>query len=322
MSHRPSPLLSFAVGSLVIGAVAAAMLLLPSAPTRAATAFAPTFSDAFMAHWSDGNAELSGYTLTQPRYGELRQGRAVVVFVKQPFDERTRTKPTEVDDDTFTVMKLNHVQDFQTGLYDYNLLTSAFVGLAPSGGRPAGAPAKVSFSGQEWCGHTYAQLLFDAGRARLASHSYFDGEGDRLGTLEHHPDGLVEDTLWLWARGMTGPALPPGGTAQVPLLPSLKRSRLQHRPLDWTSAVASRSATTESITVPAGTFVVERRSVQTSAGLRLTFFVEHDFPHRVIRFEGSDGEEAELLGTTRQPYWSLHDNGHERYLKELGFDTP
>lgn len=41
-------------------------------------------SDIFWEHWSDGRAELSGYDLVQPRYGEKRHGRAVLVFVTEP----------------------------------------------------------------------------------------------------------------------------------------------------------------------------------------------------------------------------------------------
>jgi hypothetical protein len=306
---RRSALAPFLVGLAVLAALGG-LLLLPSTPSRAATRYAPTYEGPFLAHWSDGNAELNGYRLVQPRYGELREGKAVTVFVKQPFSERTRVKPDRPEEgDAFDVIKLNHIEDFQTGIYDYNLLTSSFVGLSSSGGRPAGALAKVSFSAQEWCGHAYAQLLFDKARARLSSHSYFDGEADRLGTVELKEGGLLGDALWLWARGMAGPVLEPGGRDELPYMMSLKRSRLQHKALGWVMATVSRSNAAESITVPAGTF---------TDGLTMTFWVEQALPHRIIKMEGSDGERAELLGSTRQPYWRLHDNGHEAFLKELG----
>jgi hypothetical protein len=319
---KRSSIAPFVVGLAVLGG-AAALLLLPSAPSHAATRYAPAFEGQFLTHWSDGNAELNGYRLTQPRYGALREGKAVTVFVKQPFSERTRVKPNVPrEGDGFAVMKLNHIEDFQTGIYDYNLLTSSFVGLQESGGRPAGALAKVSFSMQEWCGHTYAQLLFDKERARLSSHSYFDGEADRLGSLELKEGGLVEDSLWLWARGMAAPVLQPGAKQKVPFLRSLKRSRLQHKPLDWVTARVSRSSAATEVTVPAGTFTVDTLTVGLPDGLTLSFYVEQAFPHRIIKMEGSDGEKAELLGTTRQPYWRLHQRGHEAYLDELGFKQP
>jgi hypothetical protein len=48
----------------------------------------------------------------------------------------------------YPVLKLNAVRKFQTGIYDYSVLTSTFARTA------AGFPvAKLSFSIQEWCGH-------------------------------------------------------------------------------------------------------------------------------------------------------------------------
>ncbi len=50
-------------------------------------------ADEFWSHWGDGKAELDGYALTQPRYGELREGTAVLIFVTEDFsDSLTRVK--------------------------------------------------------------------------------------------------------------------------------------------------------------------------------------------------------------------------------------
>ena len=49
-------------------------------------------SPAFWAHWGDGKAELNGYRLTQPRYGELRKGTVVHVYVTEPFSHEARVK--------------------------------------------------------------------------------------------------------------------------------------------------------------------------------------------------------------------------------------
>jgi Holliday junction DNA helicase RuvB len=46
----------------------------------------------FWAHWGDGKAELGGYSLKQPRYGTLRSGTAVLVFVTEDFLETLRVK--------------------------------------------------------------------------------------------------------------------------------------------------------------------------------------------------------------------------------------
>ena len=105
----------------------------------------PTINDAFWDHWGDGRAELGAYDLVIPRYGELRRGVAVTIFVTETFSEEARVKANpgrHQASDEYPVMKLNFVQDFPTGIYDYNLMTSAFLALAPRSGRPPGTPAK------------------------------------------------------------------------------------------------------------------------------------------------------------------------------------
>src|ERR1700704_6625736 len=104
-----------------------------------------TIDAAFWKTWGDGQAELAGYDLTYPRYGELRKGVAVTIFVSETFSNQFRVKADEGKhpaSDQFPVMKLNLVQDFQTGIYDYNNMTSAFVPMAPVNSRLAGSLTK------------------------------------------------------------------------------------------------------------------------------------------------------------------------------------
>src|SRR5678815_4531164 len=90
-------------------------------------------ADDFWQHWGDG--------------------KAVLIFVTEDFSDSLRVKADpgkHPASDVYPVLKLNFVRDFQTGVYDYNVMTSTF--LKTESGF---APAKVSFSAQEWCGHTY-----------------------------------------------------------------------------------------------------------------------------------------------------------------------
>jgi hypothetical protein len=288
----------------------------------------PAYDSAFWDHWGDGRAELAGYDLVTPRYGVERTGTAVAIFVTEPFSEAARVKSDleaeRGSEDVFQALKLNLVQDFSTGIYDYNLMTSAFVALGPVAGLPAGAPVKVSFSGQEWCGQVYQQVLFLRGGVAQTLHSYFEGEADREETLSGRPGGVSEDGLLLWARGLAYPEVAPGETARVPVLTSLERSRLSHVPVAWEEAELSRSGAAREVTVPAGTFEVTeaRAMVRGENGDRSwTFLVEAAPPHRVVSWETSDGERAELRGATRLAYWKLNGPGGEEHLKELGL-TP
>jgi hypothetical protein len=307
--------------SAALALAACGSFAVPAPPARAVAP--PAFGEAFWKHWGDGRAELAGYELTIPRYGEARRGTAVAIFVTETFSETARVKADpgkHPDSDTYPVIKLNLLQGFQTGIYDYDLMTSAFVALAPHGTRVAGLPVKVSFSAQEWCGHVYSQVLFDRTGVRRTVHSYFDGEADRADTLPARDGGVAEDALLLWARGLAAPEVPPGGRATVPMLGSLRTARLTHAPEAWVEAVLSREAGTASIRVPAGTFEV-RTARAEAAGRTWTFDVEAAPPHRVVRWRTSEGEEAALLGAERTAYWKQNAEGFERELGRLGL-TP
>ena len=277
---------------------------------------APVGAQDFWKHWGDGQAEVNGYRLTQPRYGEQRAGTAVLVYVTEDFSDRLRVKADpgrHPDDETYPVMKLNAVRDFRTGIYDYNVMTSAFLRVGK--GWPV---AKVSFSSQEWCGHVWHQLIPRGGRVNGVFHSYFDGEADGTENLDSPEGGVFEDSLPVILRGWSGEYLKPGASRTVPFLPSLLHSRLDHVPLAWTTARIARAVATESITVPAGRFEVTTYTVQTSAGRELTFAIEAAPPWRLIRQTGPGGEELAFRGSKRLPYWKLHANGDEKHLVDIG----
>ena len=290
----------------------------------AATHRSPDFGSAFWDHWGDGQAEVAGYDLVTPRYGAQRRGTAVAIFVTEPFSAKARVKADEPGDDTFQAMKLNLMQDFPTGVYDYHLMTSAFVALEPlpeEPGLPVGGPVKVSFSAQEWCGHVYQQALFRRDRVEQTLHSYFEGEADGASTLPARRDGVSEDALLLWARGLAYPAVAAGASATVPLLTGLERARLAHVDARWEEVELSRSSGTRELTVPAGTFEVAeaRAAIRGPGGERSwTFQVEVAPPHRIVAWEASDGERAELRGSDRLAYWKLNGPGGEEHLERLG----
>jgi hypothetical protein len=312
------------VGVLLLAPLAAGCARVPTPGATAAAERGPEFGEAFWNRWGDGRGELAGYELDTPRYGALRHGTAVTIFVTETFSNARRVKADpgrHPKRDEFPVMKLNLVQDFPTGIYDYNLLTSAFTALGPVNARPPGSPTKVSFSAQEWCGHVYAQVLFDARYARFTSHSYFDTEADSTGAMEIPNDVLSEDALLAWARGFSAPLLAPGDSAEAPVLGSLRQSRLLHQPLVVSQARFKRAATPESVVVPAGSFEADVYTVAITAGRTWTFWIEASEPRRVLMWSCSDGERARLLRSDRLAYWNLNAPGGEHYLKALGL-TP
>ena len=274
-------------------------------------------SQAFWSHWGDGRAELSGYRLQQPRYGSSRPGTAVLIYVTEDFSDSLRVKADpgkHPASDVYPVLKLNAVRDFQTGIYDYNVMTSTFARVAP--GWPV---AKVSFSSQEWCGHVWHQLLPRGGSVGGVSHSYFDGEADRTEKLAMPEDGVMEDALPILVRGWTGEYLPRGGSRTVPFLPSLLRARLAHKPLTWGRATIGVAAAPSSVAVPAGRFdVIDWTVAPADGGPVTTYQVEVAPPHRIVRWSADDGEQAEMLGSERHAYWTMNGPGGEESLKTLG----
>ncbi len=292
-----------------------------SAPRSAAL----EFGDAFWRHWGDGRAELAAYDLVFPRYGAPRTGVAIAIFVTETFSNTSRVKADpgkHAKSDEFPVMKLNLVRDFATGIYDYNLMTSAFVALERVNGRPAGSPTKVSLSSQEWCGNVYAQILFDSrDAARYTLHSYFDGEGDQNQRLRVPEDAVSEDALLLWARGFAAPALAPGESRVVALARSLLSSRLRHVPQTTERAKLTRETRRERVTVPAGTFETDVYRAELPEGRGWTIWVERAEPRRVIRWETREGESARLIATPeRLEYWKMNGPEFDRAVERLGLD--
>ena len=246
----------------------------------------PLFGKTFSAVWHDGNAELASYDLTYPRYGAERSGTAVAITVTEPFSWEPRVKAD--GDDTFGVVKLNLVEDFATGIYDYNLMTSAFMTTEPVEGLPAGAPVKLTFTAQEWCGHAFQQAVFFPGKVEHRGFSYFEGEAEEKKTFRVKGAVLAEDALFLWARGLAAPAVGPGEEVEVPLYRSAAVVRLSHVPQAIDEAELERGEQTEELETAIGTITVREASVEVdredAPDLGYTFYVEEAAPHRIVKW--------------------------------------
>ncbi|MBN1477549.1 hypothetical protein JXA47_12410 [Candidatus Sumerlaeota bacterium] len=284
----------------------AALIMIASAALAA-----PTFES----HWRDGRAELDGYRLTIERYGEIRQGEAVMIFVTEPFSESQLVKvddPSANPADTFEALKLNLVRDFQTGVYDYNTMVSVFTHAADF------SPAKITFTSAEWCGHVYEELRFRPEGIESQIFSYFEGESG-ASTLTPEPDGVAEDNLFITLRGLRGAPLEPGETREVAFLPSAFQRRLWHQPLAWTTAEIERQVETEIAEVPAGEFETIVYEVRVADGRTGRFNVELEYPHRIVRWDWRS-EIGELTGSERMAYWQLNGAGDESHLEALGLE--
>jgi hypothetical protein len=249
-----------------------------------------------------------------------------MITVTEPFSASKRVKADDAranPADTFEALKVNLVRDFQTGIYDYNTMVSVFSRTKDF------TPVKISFSAAEWCGHVYEELAFEPHRTTDLVRSYFEDESASR-TLRWQKGGVAEDMLFVLLRGLRGEYLSLGSGRNVPFLPSPFTSRLTHRPVAWTTAWIDRAPSSERLRIPAGVFEADLMTVRVADGRVGRFWIERAHPYRVLKWEwtapasrgsrmGADGADAgELIGSKRLPYWQLHANGDERYLRELG----
>lgn len=175
-------------------------------------------SQDFKDYWYAGKAEITSYALTQERYGELREGTAVNIFVSEDFLPEIQVKADRQANTNIPVLKLNSTKKFLTGIYPYSVMTSTF---SPT--TTKNHAIKVSHSMQEWCGHVYLQLN-NRDKFELTSHSYFQGEADQEATIEK---AWLENELWNLIR-INPEELP---TGDIKIIPSLENSRMGHRPV-------------------------------------------------------------------------------------------
>jgi hypothetical protein len=73
----------------------------------------------FWQTWGDGQAEVAAYSLTMPKYGQLRKGTCVAITVTEPFSKSLRVKADDgkhAKADVLPAMKLNLIREYQTGV--------------------------------------------------------------------------------------------------------------------------------------------------------------------------------------------------------------
>lgn len=280
------------VTAVLLGAALAGASAPDSQPSRA--------SPAFWSAWGDGKAELSRYAFTTKRYGAPREGSLVLIYVTEPMDRRVWIKDDAGDvpaPDRVQVLKLNRVVKFQTGIYPYSVMTSVFAPV-DGGERERFAPAKITLTAQEWCGHVWQKLM--PGRDRFASElrSYFHADGERNDTVGVPEGTLYEDALLVQLRELDG-AFAGGANWSGTLVPTLWSSRAIHAP---SAAVPATIRRVEAVRDGAA---VSRFTV-TAGGRTTTYDVEKASPRRILGWTSSDGDVARILKTARLPYWKLN----------------
>jgi hypothetical protein len=273
---------------------------------RAASAADPA---RFGQYWYQGKAELTRYKLDQARYGEMHAGEAVLIFVTEPFlpDRQVKLERGDPSRGT-TVLKLNFVRKFFTGIYPYSLMTSTFTPVDFAQARTL----KVASESQEWCGQTYPQLNFRNGRYSGLLRSYFEDEGDRA--FDFAPAWLEDE---LWTRIRLAPETLPVGDVSV--VPGLQYARLWHKEVRPEKARATvETSGRESVYT----------LVYSAIPRKLVIRFEREFPWKIVSWEETqpgafDGSpllttKAVATNSLMLDYWKRHGNADAHYRKELG----
>lgn len=268
-------------------------------------------SENFGNYWYQGKAELTSYDLQQVRYGEKREGHAVLIYVTEDFSKTKQVKldnPQEAGDDAQKVLKLNFTKKFDTGIYPYSIMTSVFSPVYPEEDLHA---LKVTTSVQEWCGQVFMQLNKETNQYSTLVRSYFESEGDQEIMLEKT---WLEDELWNLIR--LDPSAIPTGKIQV--IPSTQFIRLKHIEAKSYSAQIDK-ASEGNLEVLTLTIHEPRRT--------LKIYYNSEAPFTIEKWEETYPEGGEMMTTTGTlkkrlmlDYWNKNREADGAYRKELGLE--
>jgi hypothetical protein len=259
-------------------------------------------SKEFNDYWYAGEAEITSYKLEQARYGEMRDGKAVLVFVTEDFLPEIQVKADNYSKTNTPVLKLNATKNFNTGIYPYSIMQSTFYPVANNQ-----HALKISASVQEWCGHVYSQLN-NRDEFEITSHSYFQSEADESFKLEK---SWTENELWTKLR--IDPKSLPVGSIQI--IPSLEFLRLRHQPTKAYDANASIENGIYTIIYP-----------ELNRTLKINF--TPSFPYDILGWEETTTRgygastktlttKATKLESIKSAYWSKNNNADESLRETL-----
>ncbi len=273
----------------------------------------------FDSYWGQGKAEITSYELHQARYGEMREGEAILIFVTEEFSKEKQVKLDNASipyDQKIPVLKMNFLKKFNTGIYPYSMMLSSFVA---AGGVIPWQAIKISASVQEWCGHVYSQLNQRPDHYLFLEHSYFESEADQEKKIDRY---MTEDALWNLIR------INPDALIQsdsIMIIPSLLFSRLTHHELKPYRAV------TKKLDLDNGNKVFQIVYPE----LERTLFIEYEstFPYAIVKwseeYKDGYGPNAKILTTTgirkkqvMLDYWNKHAVADDSLRMLLKWERP
>ncbi len=261
-------------------------------------------STQFNAYWYNGLGEINVYTIEQRRYGQPREGKSIFIFVTEHFNAEKQVKSNSPSSKTKAILKLNKIDRFITGIYDYSTMLSVFSAIYDDK-----RLEKLSHTVQDWCGQTFLQINRKKDAYRIQSRSYFERESDKDLTIRNV---WFEDELWNQVR--LDPSKLPQGTINV--LRNCNHLRFKHTEFKAVKAIAKNTTGSE-ISIYTLHF----------PDLHIRFDITYDsaFPHTIRSWkEYSSHDDSYIIyqGTLdkqiRSAYWNQSGNAFQKLRKELG----
>lgn len=269
----------------------------------------------FRNYWYASKAEVNSYDLEQAQYGELNKGEAIMVFVSEDFrlDKQVKLE-SDAKEKATTVLKLNFIKKFVTGIYDYSMFTSVFT---PVQTNIFPATLKVTNTNQEWCGQTFLQLNYQQNGYRVIGKSYFEEEVEEDCHIE---SAILEDELWAKIRLLPTNQLPTGNLMMIPSMTSL---RLLHKKAQPELAKISIESYKGDSTFK-GRLLMDYKIKFPESKRDLRIIFEDIFPHKIVGWEETYESRkkkltsrAVLKATIQNPYWTKNAPADTVYRKLL-----
>ncbi|HLV43145.1 MAG TPA: hypothetical protein VKY37_12765 [Brumimicrobium sp.] len=258
-----------------------------------------------------GQAEIATYTLSKARYEENHPGESVLIFVTEPFLNKRQVKADHpTPDNSVNVLKLNRIDRFNTGIYDYSQFTSVFT---PVDIEKAKYPLKITMGSQDWCGQSFTQVNNKSGFS-YEHRSYFSSEGDTSLQLEYAYAG---DNMMNLAR-MSPDLLPLG---DFTILPSMHYLRTSQKEIKNYYANGMIEETDDGYVYTYDIPELKRN---------VKFYISSKNQFRISKWEESyptvfDGvvrtSTYELKAVKYLPYWELNNAGSIHLREELNLNN-
>lgn len=268
-------------------------------------------NDPFNDYWLEGMGEVNSYQLKQMRFGEIHEGKALLLFNIEDFSKSKQVRldyPEKAGSDAIKVLKSNQVRKFDTGIYDNSIMQSVYT---PIDLEKYPNSIKVTTSVQNWMGQVFTQLNLRPYQYLFKVNSHLETEGDQEFQLAK---AFLEDEIWNNIR--INPDDLPTGSIQI--IPSMVTARLRHLALGVEDARASLQKGKKSSTY-------ELNFVESERSLKIKF--QTAFPHIIEGWEESYQENGKKLSTTatliknqQLEYWNRRFNSDNKLRKEFGLD--